>query len=114
MRLARSGVREAGIAGLRVASSSQRAIRKDVYDPEGQRISRVEDLYIDPYEREVRFLEVGAGGFLEIGKKLLLVPVEACVEVAEDRFTIEPSAVNTKVHKGRFYRRGWDAWSRER
>jgi hypothetical protein len=34
MRLARSGVREAGIAGLRVASSIQRAIRNDVYDAE--------------------------------------------------------------------------------
>ena len=32
MRLARSGVREAGIAGLRVASSIQRAIRKVPYD----------------------------------------------------------------------------------
>jgi hypothetical protein len=34
MRLARSGVREAGIAGLRVASSIQRAIRKEVYAAE--------------------------------------------------------------------------------
>jgi hypothetical protein len=34
MRLAKSGAREAGIAGLRVASSVQRAIRKDVYDAE--------------------------------------------------------------------------------
>ena len=68
MRLARSGVRDAGIAGLRVASSVQRPIRKDVYDAEGQRIGGVEDLYIDWQEREVRFLEVGTGGFLGIGK----------------------------------------------
>jgi hypothetical protein len=34
MRLARNGVRETGIGGLRVASSIQRAIRKDVYDAE--------------------------------------------------------------------------------
>jgi hypothetical protein len=34
MRLARSGARDAGIASLRVASSIQRAIRKDVYDAE--------------------------------------------------------------------------------
>jgi hypothetical protein len=34
MRLARSSVREAGIAGVRVASSIQRTIRKDPYDAE--------------------------------------------------------------------------------
>jgi sporulation protein YlmC with PRC-barrel domain len=63
---------------------------KDVYDAQGQRIGSVSDLYIDRKEREVRFLEVGAGGFLGIGEKHFLVPVEAVVEVADDRVTIEP------------------------
>jgi sporulation protein YlmC with PRC-barrel domain len=63
---------------------------KAVYDAEGQRIGSVGDLYIDPQEREMRFLEVGAGGFLGMGEKHFLVPVEAVVEVAEDRVTIEP------------------------
>jgi sporulation protein YlmC with PRC-barrel domain len=63
---------------------------KVVYDMERQRIGGVEDLYIDLQEREVRFLEVGAGGFLRIGEKRLLVPVEAVTQVAEDRVTIEP------------------------
>ena len=63
---------------------------KDVYDVEGQRIGSVGDLYIERKEREVRFLEVGTGGFLGIGEKRFLVPVEEVVEVAEDRVTIEP------------------------
>ena len=63
---------------------------KDIYDTEGHRIGSVEDLYIDRQEREVRFLEVSSGGLLGIGEKRLLVPVEAVVEVAEDRVTIEP------------------------
>ena len=63
---------------------------KAVYDAQEQRIGSVEDLYIDRHEREVRFLEVGAGGFLGIGEKPLLVPVEAVTQVAEDRVTIEP------------------------
>jgi sporulation protein YlmC with PRC-barrel domain len=63
---------------------------KAVYEAEGQRVGSVEDLYIDRKEREVRFLEVGTGGFLGIGEKRFLVPVEAVVEVAEDRVTIEP------------------------
>lgn len=63
---------------------------KDVYDPEGQRIGGVEDLYIDLQEREVRFLEIGFGGLLRIGEKPILVPVEAVTRVTEDRVTIEP------------------------
>jgi sporulation protein YlmC with PRC-barrel domain len=63
---------------------------KAVYDAQGQRIGGVEDLYIDRKEREVRFLEVGAGGFLGIGQKHFLVPVETVTQVVEDRVTIEP------------------------
>jgi sporulation protein YlmC with PRC-barrel domain len=63
---------------------------KAVYDAQGQRIGSVSDLYIDRHEREVRFLEVGAGGFLGIGEKNYLVPVEAVTQVAEARVTIEP------------------------
>ena len=63
---------------------------KDVYDAQGQRVGSVEDLYIDRREREVRFLEVGAGGFLGIGEKRFLVPVEAVVKVSEEWVAIEP------------------------
>jgi hypothetical protein len=34
---------------------------KDVCDPHGQRMGRVEDLYVDRQEREVRFLRWGPG-----------------------------------------------------
>ncbi len=68
---------------------------KDVYDPEGQRIGGVNYLYIDHREHEMRFLQVCAGGFLGMGEKPLLVPVEAVVKVAEDRLTIEPG----RTHK---------------
>jgi sporulation protein YlmC with PRC-barrel domain len=63
---------------------------QDVYDAEGQRLGGVKDLYIDHRECEMRFLQVSAGGFLGMGEKPLLVPVEAIVEVAENRLTIEP------------------------
>jgi sporulation protein YlmC with PRC-barrel domain len=62
----------------------------DVYDPEGRRVGSVEDLYIDRQEREVRFLEVGSGGILGIGRKRFLVPVEEVVEVTEEWVAIEP------------------------
>jgi len=63
---------------------------KDLYDAEGRRVGSVEDLYIDRKEREVRFLEVGAGGFFGIGEKRFLVPVEEVVRVAEEWVAIEP------------------------
>ncbi len=56
----------------------------DVYDDDGDRIGRVEDLYADTQERKVRFLDVSAGGFLGLGGKRFLVPVEAVGEVRED------------------------------
>lgn len=88
---------QAGIGLVRIGESSfvpanlENDLRgKDLYDAEGQRIGSVEELYVDRKEREVRFLEVGAGGFLGIGQKRFLVPVEAVVEVAEGWVAIEP------------------------
>ena len=73
-----------------LANPEQDICGKDVYDRGGEHLGSVEDLYIDRQEREVRFLEVGSGGFLEMGEKHFLVPVEAVTEVAEGQVTIEP------------------------
>ncbi len=61
---------------------------KDVYDVHGEQIGSVDDLYVDRQERKVRFLEVGAGGFLGMGEKHFLVAVEAVTEVGEAWVTI--------------------------
>jgi hypothetical protein len=71
---------------------------KDVHDPHGhphghphgRRMGRGEELYVARQEREVRYLEVGSGGFLGIGERRFLVPVEAVTRVSEDRVTVEP------------------------
>jgi sporulation protein YlmC with PRC-barrel domain len=68
---------------------------KDVYDVNGEQIGSVDDLYVDGLERKVRFLEVGAGGFLGIGEKHMLVPVESVTEVDEVRIVIEPGREKT-------------------
>ena len=52
MRLARSGVREARIARLRVASSIQRAIRKDPYDAEAVTQVAEDGVTIEPGRTE--------------------------------------------------------------
>ena len=61
----------------------------DVYDKDADRIGRVDDLYADTQERKVRFLDVSAGGFLGLGEKHFLVPVEAVSEVREDRVVVD-------------------------
>ncbi len=63
----------------------------DVYDAGGQEIGTVEGLYVDEEEREVRFLDVAAGGFLGLGEKSFLVPVEAVREVNEEGVVVDQS-----------------------
>ena len=84
------GLVRLGDSGFVPANPEDDLRGKDVCDPHGQRMGSVEDLYVDRQEREVRFLEVGAGGFLGIGEGRFLVPVEAVTKVSEDRVTVEP------------------------
>ena len=60
----------------------------DVYDRDGDQIGSVEDLYVDADEREVRYLDVGAGGFLGLGEKHLLSPLQAVADRQDDRVNI--------------------------
>ena len=61
----------------------------DVYDINGEQIGTVEDLYVDREARLARFLDVAAGGFLGVGKKHFLVPVEdVSRDVGEERVTV--------------------------
>jgi sporulation protein YlmC with PRC-barrel domain len=61
----------------------------DVYDVNGEQIGSVEDLYVDRDSRLPRFLEVSAGGFLGIGKKHFLIPIEEVSrDMDEDRVTV--------------------------
>ncbi len=58
------------------------------FNQNGKQIGSVEDLYIDPEERKVRFIDVAAGGFLGLGEKRFLIPVEAIVKIYEDGITV--------------------------
>ena len=51
-----------------------------VYDRDGEKIGTVKDVYLDEEDGEVRFLDVGAGGFLGIGEKHFMVPMEAVTD----------------------------------
>jgi sporulation protein YlmC with PRC-barrel domain len=76
-------------SGLALEDLAQDVRGLDVYDEDGDQIGTVEDLYADAEEGKVRFLEVSAGGFLGLGEKHFLVPVEAVSEVLrEDRVVV--------------------------
>jgi len=71
-------------SGLALEDLTQDVRGLGVHDEDGERIGAVKDLYADTEERKVRFLDVGAGGFVGLGQKHFLVPVEAVSEVRED------------------------------
>ena len=63
----------------------------DVYDRDGEKIGSVKDLYIDPIAQEVRFLDVGVGGFLGLGAKHFMIPMEAVTDTSGGEVTIDES-----------------------
>jgi sporulation protein YlmC with PRC-barrel domain len=77
-------------SGLRLQDRASDVRGLAVFNQQGEQIGSVEDFYVDTLDREVRFLEVGAGGFLGLGEKRFLIPVEA-VEIYEDGVTVNQS-----------------------
>jgi sporulation protein YlmC with PRC-barrel domain len=58
-------------------------------DRDGEEIGRIDDLLIDDGQKKVRFLRIGSGGFLGIGKEHVLVPVDAVSSVQADVVRID-------------------------
>jgi sporulation protein YlmC with PRC-barrel domain len=56
----------------------------EVIDRDGRELGDVDGLLVDREEQKVRFLEVGAGGFLGIGERILSIPVDA-ISVVEGK-----------------------------
>lgn len=53
-------------------------------DRDGAEIGTVDDLLIDEEEDRVRFLRIGSGGILGLGRERFLVPVDAVTVVGRD------------------------------
>ncbi len=60
-----------------------------VVDSHGDEVGEVDGLVVDNKERRVRLLQVGSGGFLGIGKRKALIPVEAVTAVDDDAVHID-------------------------
>jgi len=74
---------ELGDTGYELADPDEDVRGFKVVDQEDDEIGTVDDLVIDMDEKRVRFLLVGAGGFLGIGETRFMIPIEA-VESIED------------------------------
>ena len=77
-------------SGLRLQDQASDVRGLAVFNQNGEQLGSVEDFYVDTVEREVRFLEVGAGGVLGLGEKRFLIPVEAA-KIYEDGVTVDQS-----------------------
>ena len=62
-----------------------------VYDRDREKIGTVKDLYIDTEDEDVRFLDVGVGGFLGLGEKHYMIPMEVVTDTSGGGVTIEHS-----------------------
>ncbi len=78
-----------GDTDLDVADPAEDVRGRTVLDRNGQEIGEVDGLMIDDRENKVRFLQVGSGGFLGIGKDKALVPVEAVTRIDADHVHID-------------------------
>jgi uncharacterized protein (TIGR02271 family) len=83
-------------SAVTLEDQSQDLRGRDVYDRNGTQIGSVEDLYVNAEEYYVRFLEVASGGFLGIGEKHFLIPVEAVTDTSGDRVTIDQDQERVK------------------
>jgi sporulation protein YlmC with PRC-barrel domain len=69
--------------GLELADVDQDIRNRQVIDKNGDHIGHVSSLFIDPDERKVRMLEIRAGGFLGLGERQFLLPVDAITSVGK-------------------------------
>jgi sporulation protein YlmC with PRC-barrel domain len=71
-------------AGLTLADPADDLRGRTVKDLNGEEAGKVDGLLIDEDEQRVRFMEVGSGGFLGLGEKKRLIPIDAITRVDED------------------------------
>lgn len=74
---------------------------RTVIDQHGNDIGDVNDLIIDPQQRRVRFLLVTSGGFLGIGGRMMLIPVDAISRVTNKVVAIDqksPGGLRSSVY----------------
>lgn len=73
---------------------------RNLLDQDGNKIGTIDDELIDTETRQVRFLRVEHGGFLGIGEKHFLVPVDAIAAVDVENVRINRPSGQMKTVPG--------------
>jgi sporulation protein YlmC with PRC-barrel domain len=89
---------------------------RQVVDRDGTDLGEVADLLMDECDKQVRFLDVAAGGFSGIGQTTCLLPVEAITRIRDETMyvnqirqhlagalTSAPALIHEDVGEGSYY-----------
>lgn len=85
------GLVKLGDSNLELGDKNADIRSRKVLDSAGQEIGEVEDLMIGQDDARVLFLQVGSGGFLGIGERTLMIPVDAITGIDEDHVHVDRS-----------------------
>jgi sporulation protein YlmC with PRC-barrel domain len=78
-----------GDTDLQLADPIEDVRGRKIVDRAGEAIGHVDALLIDQRDRKVRFLRVASGGFLGIGERTFLIPVDAVTRVQPNEVRID-------------------------
>jgi len=101
-----------GDTDLKLADPNEDVRGRKVVDRDGDDIGHVDGLLVDQRDNKVRFLQVAAGGFLGIGERKFLIPVDAVTSVLPNEVRIDqtrqhligaPAYDPTLVYKQDYY-----------
>lgn len=85
----RSNLVKLGDTDLTVGDPSEDIRGRKVIDKSGDEIGEVDALMLDEGEAKVRFMHVAAGGFLGIGEKTFLIPIDVITRIDEDHVHVD-------------------------
>jgi sporulation protein YlmC with PRC-barrel domain len=85
-----------GDTDLTVANPDEDIRGRSVVDSAGEKIGEVDALLIDDTSVKVRFMDVASGGFLGIGDKHVLIPVDAITRIDKDNVYINQTGERIK------------------
>lgn len=74
---------------LTVAEAAEDVRGYVVLDRGGEETGHVDDLMLDDKEHKVRFLQVASGGFLGLGERKFLIPVDAVTRIHDNHVNID-------------------------
>ena len=78
-------------SGLALANPDDDIRGHKVVDVNGEELGEVKSLFIDEEERIVRLFELESGSILGFGGKTRLIPVQAILDISEERVRVAPT-----------------------